>query len=168
MYSVDLVGCCLIFPYVDLGAFIFMLLMFICFYLYSLHNLPHVPSNLVIFLLSIVLLFIVIIVIPDILETVILFIKLGFIRLSSVYSILVTRETVPVFFILYYIFLFTARFKMRNFSSSRNFTILVIPFCFCFLHYVWSYILSFIFGNFKMVFAILSVIVGLKFCIWKK
>ncbi|XP_063425495.1 uncharacterized protein LOC134709259 [Mytilus trossulus] len=168
MYSIDLIGCCLIFPYVDLGVFIFMLLLFICFYFYLKHYLPHVPSNLIIFLLSIVLLFIVIIISPDILITFIWFIESGLIRLFSVYSILFTRETVPVFFLLYYIFLLIARSKMKNFSFSRYFKILVIPFCFCFLHYLLSYSLSFIFGNIKEVFATLSVIVGLKFCIWKK
>ncbi|XP_052106448.1 uncharacterized protein LOC127738985 [Mytilus californianus] len=163
MYSMDLVCCSLIFPYVDFVAFIFMLFLFICVYFYLLE---YLPSNLVIFLLSIVLLFIVIIITPDILGTVILFIESGFNFSLSVYSNLITRETVPALFLVYYIFLFKVRFKMKNFSVSLNFMIIVIPFCFCSLHYLWPYILSFIFNNFKMVIAILSLIIGLKCCIW--
>lgn len=164
LFSICFLGCCLTFYYVEFGEFICMMIITFILYCFLLY---YVSRNCAIFISSGPLIFVVNSYNPKIYETLSAFTVLCFNFLYSVYSFLVTRyEALPVLFLLYYVILFQAWFKIRKFSIPVKVTICVFPFCFGILTYFWPHISLAIFNNFKAVIAFTIGLVGLKYFIW--
>lgn len=166
MYSIMLVCLGFIFLYFDFETFVDILA--IIFMIYS-SLCDKWPKQYVLLISTIFLIFPVYIINPSILGTVSLSIELCFSYIFSLFSFLVSLEAVPKLFLLfqiYYFVLFKARFKIKKYSKLLNMTSFVLPFLFGYFYLLWPNISSFTLETFKILTAITTVTIGLKFFIW--
>ncbi|XP_052106447.1 uncharacterized protein LOC127738984 [Mytilus californianus] len=164
LFSSDLVCCGLIFTDIHFDEFILLLLFFSIYHFVLAY---YLPRNLAKLISSVTILCVTIIIFPSILIIVILPIELCFVYSISVYFVLVSSyEAVTALILLYYLIIIKNRFQIRNYSRLLYWTISVLPFCFCFLYYLWPHISTFVMINLKAVIAIPTVIIGLIICIY--